>query len=281
MNMMPEITPSLLSVEGLDVSYGPLKVLHEVALDVRPGECVGLVGESGSGKSTLGKTLLGLAPVTAGRIAFDGRDITRLSPKERRAMADHVQVVFQNPYGSLNPLMTVGEILSESLWYAGLSRAAMRERVAEALEQVQLPAEAAERLPDAFSGGQRQRIAIARAIIRRPRLIVCDEPVSALDLTTQAAVVDFLIDLQRQTGVAYLFISHDLGLVRRICHRVAVMESGRIVEFGDGERVTRTPDHPYSRRLLLASPVADPVAQAERRAAWQALKTGAMEKPRP
>ncbi len=281
MNMMADLIPPLLAVEKLDVAYGTLKVLSEVSLDVRPGECVGLVGESGSGKSTLGKALLGLAPVASGRIAFDGRDITRLSPRERRSMADHIQVVFQNPYGSLNPLMTVGDILSESLWYAGLSRSALRERVAEALQQVQLPPEAAERYPDAFSGGQRQRIAIARAIIRRPRLIICDEPVSALDLTTQAAVVDFLIELQRLTKVAYLFISHDLGIVRRICHRVAVMERGRIVEFGDGERVTRTPDHPYSQRLLLASPVADPAAQAARRRAWLALKTGAASQAEP
>ena len=274
---MTEFAP-LLSARDVVVEYGsrrhPNRVLHEASLDVGAGECVGLVGESGSGKSTLGKAILGLVPVASGSITFAGRDITHLSRAERRGLAAEIQVVFQDPYGSLNPQLTIGEILAEPLTAAGVDRAAARRAVAEMLDRVRLPAGVIDRLPREFSGGQRQRIAIARALVREPRLIICDEPVSALDLTTQAAVLELLIELQRETGVAYLFVSHDLGVVRRICHRVAVMTRGELVEIGDGEQVTRDPEHPYSRRLLAASPVADPARQAERRAAWLALRAG-------
>ncbi|GAA1785065.1 ABC transporter ATP-binding protein [Leucobacter iarius] len=273
-------TTPLLRAENVIVEYGskrrPNRVLHEVSLEVGPGECVGLVGESGSGKSTLGKAILGLVPVAGGRIEFDGRDITHLKGRGRRELASDIQVVFQDPYGSLNPMMTVGEILSEPLSAAGATRAEALRTVGEMLERVNLPANVVDRYPSEFSGGQRQRIAIARALVRRPRLIICDEPVSALDLTTQATVLDLLIDLQRETGVSYLFVSHDLGVVRRICHRVAVMYRGNLVEIGDGEQVTRDPQHPYSRRLLAASPVADPVLQAERRGEWLALREDAV-----
>ncbi|QIK62606.1 ABC transporter ATP-binding protein [Leucobacter viscericola] len=266
----------LLRAENVVVEYGSRRntkrVLHEVSLDVGDGECVGLVGESGSGKSTLGKAILGLVPVASGSITFDGRDITRLSGRARRQLAADIQVVFQDPYGSLNPMMTIGEILAEPLSAAGTSRAEARRTVGEMLERVNLPGSVTDRYPSEFSGGQRQRIAIARALVRKPRLIICDEPVSALDLTTQATVLDLLIELQRDTGVSYLFVSHDLGVVRRICHRVAVMFRGNLVEIGDGERVTRDPQHLYSQRLLAASPVADPVLQAERREAWLALR---------
>ena len=269
-------TTPLLRAENVIVEYGskrrPNRVLHEVSLDVGPGECVGLVGESGSGKSTLGKAILGLVPVAGGRIEFDGRDITHLRGRARRELASDIQVVFQDPYGSLNPMMTVGEILSEPLAAAGASRAEALRTVGEMLERVNLPANVVDRYPSEFSGGQRQRIAIARALVRKPRLIICDEPVSALDLTTQATVLDLLIELQRETGVSYLFVSHDLGVVRRICHRVAVMYRGNLVEIGDGEQVTRDPQHPYSKRLLAASPVADPGLQAERRSDWLALR---------
>lgn len=272
---MTESSP-LLRAENVVVEYGsrrkPNRVLHEVSLEVGAGECVGLVGESGSGKSTLGKAILGLVPVAGGTITFDGRDITRLRGRARRELASDIQVVFQDPYGSLNPMMTIGDILSEPLSTAGTSRAAARAVVGEMLERVSLPASVIDRYPSEFSGGQRQRIAIARALVRRPRLIICDEPVSALDLTTQATVLDLLIELQRDTGVSYLFVSHDLGVVRRICHRVAVMYRGELVEIGEGEQVTRDPRHPYSRRLLAASPVADPGRQAERRAEWLALR---------
>ncbi|MBC9953401.1 ABC transporter ATP-binding protein [Leucobacter sp. cx-42] len=272
---MSENTP-LLRAENVVVEYGSRRkanrVLHEVSLDVAAGECVGLVGESGSGKSTLGKAILGLVPVKSGKIFFDGRDITHLSGKERRALSKDIQVVFQDPYGSLNPNMTIGEILAEPLSTSGMDRTEARLIVAEMLERVHLPSNVIDRFPSEFSGGQRQRIAIARALVRKPRLIICDEPVSALDLTTQAAVLELLIELQRETGVAYLFVSHDLGVVRSICHRVAVMYRGNLVEVGDGDQITRDPQHPYSQRLLAASPVADPVLQAERRKEWLAMK---------
>ncbi|MBC9937190.1 MULTISPECIES: ATP-binding cassette domain-containing protein [unclassified Leucobacter] len=269
-------TAPLLRVDDLVVEYGskraPFRALSGVSLEIGAGECLGLVGESGSGKSTLGKAILGLAPVTSGRIEFDGRDITHLGRRERRALAADIQVVFQDPYGSLNPMMTIGDILSEPLITAGVGGAEARSTVGEMLERVNLPGSVIDRFPSEFSGGQRQRIAIARALVRRPRLIICDEPVSALDLTTQATVLDLLIDLQRDTGVAYLFVSHDLGVVRRICHRTAVLFRGDLVEQGDSELVTSAPQHPYSQRLLMASPVADPAQQAERRRAWLALR---------
>lgn len=272
---MSESAP-LLRVEDVVVDYGtrrrPNPVLHEASLEVGAGECVGLVGESGSGKSTLGKAILGLVPVKSGTITFDGRDITHLKGRARRELARDLQVVFQDPYGSLNPMMTIGEILSEPLLTAGITTAAARSAVSEMLERVNLPANVIDRYPSEFSGGQRQRIAIARALVRKPRLIICDEPVSALDLTTQATVLDLLIELQRDTGVSYLFVSHDLGVVRRICHRVAVMFRGDLVEVGDGDQVTREPRHPYSQRLLMASPVADPEQQAQRREEWLRLR---------
>ena len=270
---------ALLEVQDLVVEYGrgrkAFRALHGVSIDVAPGECMGLVGESGSGKSTLGKAILGLAPVTGGSIRFDGKDITALGRAGRRALADDVQVVFQDPYGSLNPAMTIGDILSEPLLTSGLGGAEAQARVREMLDRVRLPETAMDRYPSEFSGGQRQRVAIARALVRRPRLIVCDEPVSALDLTTQATILDLFIELQRDTGVSYLFVSHDLGVVRRVCHRVAVMYQGEIVETGAGEQITRAPRHPYAERLRLASPVADPVKQRTRRAEWLALREAA------
>jgi peptide/nickel transport system ATP-binding protein len=266
----------LLRVDDLVVDYGRRRAtfhaLKGVSLEIGAGECVGLVGESGSGKSTLGKAILGLVPVASGRIEFDGQDITRAGGAARRALASSIQVVFQDPYGSLNPAMTIGDILAEPLATAGTGRRAARATVAEMLDRVKLPAGVVDRYPKEFSGGQRQRIAIARALVRKPRLIVCDEPVSALDLTTQATIIDLLLELQRDTGVSYLFVSHDLGVVRRICHRVAVMYRGEIVETGDGDQITRHPQHPYSQRLLLASPIADPARQAARRATWLKLR---------
>lgn len=267
----------LLDISDVVVEYGrgrkAFRALRGVSLDIAPGECVGLVGESGSGKSTLGKAVLGLAPVAAGRIVFDGRDITHAKGARRRALAADIQVVFQDPYGSLDPAMTIGDILAEPLTAGGMGRREARSRVAEMLDRVKLPQASVDRLPNEFSGGQRQRVAIARALVRRPRLIVCDEPVSALDLTTQATILDLFIELQRDTGVSYLFVSHDLGVVRRVCHRVAVMYRGELVETGAGEQITRAPVHPYSERLRLASPVADPAAQRARREAWLQTRT--------
>ena len=263
----------LLVVRDLEVAYPvkgfrkpPFTVLKGVSLDIRPGETVGLVGESGSGKTTLGRAVLGLAPVTAGEIGFDGRDIAHLSRRQRRALSSEIQVVFQDPYSSLNPSLTVGEILTEPLTAGGVSATEARGRVGDLLDRVGLPTDAARRLPREFSGGQRQRVAIARALALDPALIVCDEPVSALDLSTQARVLDLFIEIQERTGVAYLFISHDLAVVRHISHRVAVMYRGEIVETGPGAQITSEPEHPYTQRLLLAAPVPHPVRQEQRRA---------------
>jgi peptide/nickel transport system ATP-binding protein len=251
----------------------PFSALRDVSLSLKPGETLGLVGESGSGKTTLGRAVLGLAPVTSGSIRFEGREISGLSARARRELSSSIQVVFQDPYSSLNPAMTVEAILAESLTVHGASRADAGKRVRQLLDQVQLPADAGSRYPREFSGGQRQRIAIARALALEPKLIVCDEPVSSLDLSTQARILDLFIEIQEQTGVAYLFISHDLSVVRHISHRVAVLLKGEIIEVGDGATVTSTPSHPYTQRLLLASPVPHPDEQAERRARYDALET--------
>jgi peptide/nickel transport system ATP-binding protein len=253
----------------------PFRALHEISLDIAPGETLGLVGESGSGKTTIGRAILGLAPVASGSIRFDDTELVGMGRKERRAFSSDIQVVFQDPYSSLNPAMTVEEILAEPL-VAGrtLDRAAANQRIGELLDQVGLPADAAVRLPREFSGGQRQRVAIARALALSPRLIVCDEPVSALDLSTQARVLDLFISIQEQTGVAYLFISHDLAVVRHISHRVMVLLHGRVVEEGDVVQVTEHPEDPYTQRLLMAAPVPDPVRQAERRAHRRTLLAG-------
>ncbi|MFJ3802824.1 ATP-binding cassette domain-containing protein [Streptomyces sp. NPDC090088] len=275
--MSPQTAP-VLQVSDLVVEFAakgrgrtPFRALDGVSLDVRPGETLGVVGESGSGKTTIGRAVLGLNPVTSGSIVFDGKDIAGAGARERRALAADLQVVFQDPYSSLNPALTIEDILSEPLEAAGTDRRTARARVAELLDQVRLPADSGQRLPREFSGGQRQRIAIARALTRSPKLVICDEPTSALDLTTQALVLDLLIEIQQRTGVAYLFISHQLGVVRRISHRVAVIHRGRIVESGPAVEVTDKPQHPYTRKLLLSAPVADPAEQAKRREARHAL----------
>jgi len=262
---------SLLEIENVEVTYKgkglkkDFKALKGVSLDIRPGECVGLVGESGSGKTTLGRAVLGLAPVSAGSIRLEGNDIVKASSRERRALADDIQVVFQDPYSSLNPSMSIEQILSEPLTVRDWTKSDANRRIRELLDSVGLPADAAERRPREFSGGQRQRIAIARALALNPKLIVCDEPVSALDLTTQARVLDLFLEIQERTGVAYLFISHDLAVVRHLSHRVAVMYQGEIVEWGDGEQVSSKPQHPYTKRLMMAAPVPNPVEQKLRR----------------
>ncbi len=278
MNDLNQIEP-ILKVRDLVVEFGAkglkrrgFRALHGVSIDVRPGETVGLVGESGSGKTTLGRSVLGIGPVTSGSIIFDGHDIATMSPRERRLKNINIQAVFQDPYTSLNPSMMIEDILTEPLIATGtVSKADAVARVRTLLDQVNLPSDAGQRYPREFSGGQRQRVAIARALALSPKLIVCDEPVSALDLSTQARVLDLFVDIQKQTGVAYLFVSHDLSVVRHISHRVAVMSRGGIVEYGDCDQVTARPEHPYTKRLMLAAPVADPVRQAERRKAFEAL----------
>jgi ABC-type glutathione transport system ATPase component len=263
----------LLRVDNLVVEYPskrfrakPFRALTDISISIGRGETLGLVGESGSGKTTLGRAVLGLAPVTGGRILFEGQDISHATRRQRRALSRDLQVVFQDPYTSLNPALEIGDILAEPLGVQGLEQAAAKTRVKELLDQVGLPSDAIHRLPREFSGGQRQRVAIARALALSPKLIVCDEPVSALDLSTQARVLDLFLQIQKDTGVSYLFVSHDLDVVRHISHRVAVMYHGEIVEQGAAEVVTRDPEHPYTQRLLLASPVPDPDRQEQRRA---------------
>jgi ABC-type glutathione transport system ATPase component len=270
---------ALLNVSDLRLRYPRIgfrgtspEVLRGVSIDIAPGETLGVVGESGSGKTTLGRAVLGLATPTGGTIKFNGRDITHLSSRERRPLARDIQVIFQDPYTSLNPSLQIADILTEPLIAQGTAPQKARNSVRELLDSVGLPANAAQRYPKEFSGGQRQRVAIARALALRPRLIVCDEPVSALDLTTQSRVLDLLIELQRETGVAYLFITHDLSVVRHISHRVTVMYQGELVETGPTPQVTTNPQHEYTRSLLLASPTADPDHQAERRAARRLLR---------
>jgi ABC-type glutathione transport system ATPase component len=268
----------LLVVKNINVTYrgkgfrGPqFRALTDVSIDVARGETLGLVGESGSGKTTLGRALLGLVPIGSGSVRFDGDELAQLKARERRRREPDIQVVFQDPYSSLNPALTVEAILSEPLTVRGHSRSDARRRVRDLLDQVQLAAGAERRYPREFSGGQRQRIAIARALALGPKLVICDEPVSALDMSTQAKILDLFIEIQERTGVAYLFISHDISVVRYISHRVAVMLQGEIIETGDGGDITSSPSHAYTKRLLLASPVPDPARQAVRRNQYMTL----------
>ncbi|WP_062464225.1 ATP-binding cassette domain-containing protein [Demequina soli] len=274
----------LLKADGLKVSYPvrglgkkPIEIVHGVDFEVGRGETLGIVGESGSGKTTIGRAILGLAMVTGGSVRFDGRDISHLGARDRRDLSKGIQVVFQDPYSSLNPSLTIGATLAEPLIVQGWDKAKATRRVLDLLDRVGLPKNAAARLPREFSGGQRQRIAIARALAPSPRLIVCDEPVSALDLSTQATVMDLLIDIQREQGVAYLFVSHDLAVVRHISHRTAVVYRGDIVEQGSTRQVTEQAEHPYTQRLLLAAPVADPLRQEKRRADRERLRAAQRE----
>jgi ABC-type oligopeptide transport system ATPase subunit len=265
------VSAPLLQASGIRVDY-PLRggrvlsALKGVDLEIGPGETVGLVGESGSGKSTLGRVILGMTKPTAGRVVYNGQDITNATRARRRELAREIQVVFQDPYGSLNPARTIGATLAEPLLVdRALTSRERAIRVDAALAEVGMPGDAARRYPQAFSGGQRQRIAIARAIIGRPKLLICDEPVSALDLSVQAQVLNLLNDLQKRLQLALLFISHDLMVVRHVSHRVVVLYHGDIVEQGEAGELMAAPKHPYTARLIAAAPIPDPRAQRARR----------------
>ena len=266
----------LLAVENLTKHFpvmrgvfrrevGSVKAVDGLDFEIRERETLGLVGESGCGKSTAGRVILRLHPATAGRILFRGTDITSLEGEALRRLRPRMQMIFQDPQDSLNPRMTVGSIIGEPLVEHGAAKgAALRDRVEELLDAVGLDPGFTNRYPHEFSGGQRQRIGVARALALNPEFIVCDEPIAALDVSIQAQVVNLLEDLQERLGLTYLFISHDLGMIRHIADRVAVMYLGRIVELASSDVLYREPLHPYTRALLSAVPIHDPELEARR-----------------
>jgi oligopeptide transport system ATP-binding protein len=267
----------LVRVEGLRMHFpvyggilrrqvGTVRAVDDLSLDIGEGETLGLVGESGCGKSTAGRAILRLYRPTAGSIRIDGREIARLEGGALRALRPAMQMIFQDPQASLNPRMTVGSIIAEPLdEHARLSRTARRARVLELMDSVGLNRRFANRYPHEFSGGQRQRIGIARALALNPRFVVCDEPIAALDVSIQAQVVNLLEDLQERLGLTYLFISHDLSMVRHLATRVAVMYLGRLAEVGPSDALYRRPLHPYTEALISAVPSPDPEVEATRR----------------
>jgi peptide/nickel transport system ATP-binding protein len=275
MNGMPAATP-LLRVEGLK-KYFPVRralttrrgseLVHAVdgvSFELFGREALGIVGESGCGKTTLGRCVIRLEQVTGGSITFDGRDITHLSRRQLRPLRKEMQMIFQDPYSSLNPRKRVGEIVADPLRINGIGRAETERRVKELLELVGLSPEHIKRRPHEFSGGQRQRIGVARALALNPKLIIADEPVSALDVSVQAQVLNLLDDLQDDFGLTYLFIAHDLSVVRHVCDRILVMYLGKVVEVSPAEELYDHPIHPYTEALLSAVPIPDPVEMSRR-----------------
>ncbi len=271
------MSEALLEVSDLSVHFAaprtwlrrarpPLRAVNEVSFSIAPREIVGLVGESGSGKSTLARAILRLIAATSGSVRFDGVELLGLEGRSLKAMRRGMQVIFQDPYASLNPRMSAGQNIAEGLVLQGHASRAVSAAVADLLQQVGLPREAANRYPHEFSGGQRQRIGIARALAVQPRLIVADEPVSALDMSIQAQILNLLLDQQQQRGLALLFIGHDLSVIRHFCDRVMVLYLGRIVESGPTEEFFCNPRHPYTRALIEAAPVAHPARRRARSA---------------
>ena len=275
---------ALLSLSDVHVRFntaaGVVRAVNGVSLELAVGETLGLVGESGCGKSTLGKAILKLVPIAGGEIVVDGVDIAPLKRERLAEMRRKVQMIFQDPYGSLNPRSTVGRSVAQPLVIAGWKQGATAERVDTLLRWVGLPADAKQRYPHEFSGGQRQRIGIARALALNPKLIICDEPVSALDVSVRAQVINLLEDLKGQFGVSYLFISHDLSVVEHIADRVAVMYLGTLVEVASRDQIWRNPQHPYTKALLAAAPIADPkAARARQRMILQGELPSAIDPP--
>jgi ABC-type glutathione transport system ATPase component len=247
--------PGLLEARNLTKVYGTTRVVADVSLTIRRGETLGLVGESGSGKSTVARMMLRLVEPSAGTVHFDGTDVLAANKRELRALRQRMQMVFQDPFAALNPKMRIRAIVGEPFAiHGGYARDAVRTRVVELLREVGLEADVLERYPHEFSGGQRQRINIARALALKPEFLALDEPVSALDVSVGAQVINLLRDLQRAHGLTYLFISHSMPLVRYLCDRVAVMERGRLVEVGDALDVCERPREPYTQRLIAATP---------------------------
>jgi oligopeptide/dipeptide ABC transporter ATP-binding protein len=257
---------TVLEVRDLVKHYGRVRAVDGVSFDIGAGEVLGLVGESGSGKSTVGRCLVRLTEPTAGTIRLQDRDITRASRRAMRPIRRDIHIVFQDPYSSLNPRFTVGQIVAEPVRRHRLaSGRELENRVVRMLERVGLPATVRNRYPHELSGGQRQRVGLARALVVEPALVIADEPVSALDVSVQAAVLNLITDLQAEMGFSCLFITHDLSVVEFLADRIAVMYLGQIVEYGPREQIFGAPQHPYTQALLSAAPVPDPVVQRQRR----------------